>query len=85
MRSDAISKRSRGRPKINPNNIIDSVDMLNLKEKGTQCSKSIKIKESTYFILDDLKQNDSKMKTIDDVVMKLVLAFAMVQYTEKVE
>jgi len=85
MRVDAKvpKKRGRGRPKINPDNIIDSVDMLNLKEKGTQYSKNIKIKESTFFILHDLKENDSSLKSIDDVIMKLIVAFAMVQYENK--
>lgn len=80
MRSDCKTPK-KGRPKIlQDGEPITTIDMLNLKEKGTQYSKSIKIKESTFFILQDMKDNDEKMKTIDDVIQHLIVLASMVAY-----
>jgi len=82
MRSDVIGKRKRGRPRINPNNIIDSIDMLNLKELGTQSVKTVKIHESTFFDLHDIKDADDSMKTMNDVISMLIKLYIANSYLE---
>lgn len=81
MRSDA--KRPVGRPRINPSGIITNIDLLNLKEKGTQFGKSVKLRESTYMILHDIKDNNEEMKSIDDVVLALIQIASAYNYGNK--
>ena len=54
--------------------------MINLKEKGTQHTKSVKLKESTYNVLLDMKINDPKMKSIDDVIVNTIATLALMTY-----
>lgn len=58
----------------------DALDMINLKEKGTQHTKSVKLKESTYNVLLDMKINDPKMKSIDDVIVNTIATLALMTY-----
>jgi len=67
-------KRGRGRPPIEVKNPLD---LLNLRETKTQHCKSVKLKESTYNVLCDLRDGDPSMKTIDDVVMQGLAALAL--------
>lgn len=86
MRVDAkVDKKKRGRPKIDPKDIMYGIDALNLKEEGTQYSKVVRIKESTFFLLHHFKDNDDNFKTIDDVIVSLIQVAALVKYTESKE
>ena len=50
---------------------IDIVDAMNLKEKGTQFTKSVKLKETTYNFLLAQKKENKDMKSIDDVIIAM--------------
>jgi len=60
--------------KIKPKNQLDA---YNLKTEKTQYCKSVKLRESTYNILTDIRDHNTDVKTIDDVVMKILLALAV--------
>ena len=74
MRSDA-KKRGRGRPKIEIENPLDA---LNLREKKTQYSKSVKLRESTYNVLCDMRDHNDDIKNIDDVILSLIAIAGLV-------
>lgn len=83
MRSDAkVKPAPKGRPKIRIEDIMYGIDALNLQELGTQYSKVVRIKESTFFLLHHLKDNDESFKTIDDVIVSLLQVAALVKYTK---
>lgn len=65
----------KGRPKIE--DPVDMLDAYNLRHEGTQFVKSIKIRESTYNVLHDLKTHNDNVKSVDDAIMHCVLITAM--------
>lgn len=50
---------------------------------STVKSKPILVKEPTYELLTTLKENDTSLRSLDDVVSMLLLSYAMVQYDNK--
>ena len=60
--------------KIKPKNLLDA---YNLKEETTQHTKSVKLKESTYNLLTDIRDHNSNVRTIDDVVVEILLMLAI--------
>ena len=58
--------------------ITDPLDIMNLKDKGTQHTKSVKLKETTYNMLLKLKkENKYDMKSIDDVIVAALLVLTL--------
>lgn len=54
-----------------------ALDLINLSNEGTQYTKSVKLKESTYNMLRDLKASDPKLKSLDDVVVNCIAITAI--------
>ena len=61
---------------------LDPVDEYNLRQsgKGTQFTKNVKLRESTYNILQGIIKNDfsGDIRTLDDAVFHTVLIASMV-------
>lgn len=66
-----------GRPKLE--DVGNALDLYNLRKDTTQHIKSVKLKESTYMMLSDMKEHNSDMKSIDDVICHLALITASVK------
>jgi hypothetical protein len=60
---------------------INTMDALNLKENRTQSVKSIKITESLYNILHDLKSHNDDIKSISEAIEACVVGYALSQYS----
>jgi hypothetical protein len=63
---------TRDRRLVSPDNALD---LYNLNKKSTQFVKNIKIKESTYNIMRDIKTHHN-IKCMDDVIVLGLLALA---------
>ena len=57
--------------------VLHAIDKHNKEKVGTQFAKTIKIRESTYDMLVDLKKNDKKLKSLDDVIINLITLVAI--------
>lgn len=56
---------------------MDALDLFNLREQGTQHTKSVKLKESTYNFLNGMKAQDRKLKSLDDVIIHMATIIAL--------
>ena len=60
-----------------------NIDMLNLREMGTRYIKCIRVKESDWMILHQLKQDDPTIKTFGDVITMLLVFVGSSQFGDK--
>jgi len=63
--------------------ILEAVDKANLSKKGTQFAKNIKIRESTYNLLNIIMDSDSSYRSRDDVIVSLITIAALVANQDK--
>lgn len=63
-----------GRPPLE--DVRNALDLYNLRNDKTQHVKSVKLKESTYNMLSDMKQHNDGLKSLDDVICHLALITA---------
>ena len=63
----------RDRRLVTPDNALD---LYNLNKVSTQFVKSIKIKESTYNVLHDIKTHHKGVKSMDEIIVLGLLALA---------